>query len=118
MDSPDWARPVVYFSIQAMDQQKQRAFYSQLFNWNIADAPFMSIPAGPGSPENGISGHIAPSKQPGFTLFVQVRNVHEALARAVELGGAKVSDPFQVPNGPMIAGITDPEGNSLTLVQQ
>lgn len=118
MSSPDWARPVVYFSIQAVDQQKQRAFYSQLFNWDIADGPFMFIPAGPGSPENGIAGHITAAEKPGFTIYVQVRHIHEALVRAVELGGAKVSEPFQIPGGPMIAGITDPEGNSLTLVQQ
>ena len=118
MSSPDWARPVVYFSINAIDQQKQREFYSQLFNWNIADKGFMFIPAGPGSPENGISGHISAAEKPGFTIYVQVRDVHEALVRAVELGGTKVSEPFQIPGGAMIAGITDPEGNSLTLVQQ
>lgn len=78
----------------------------------------MAIHAGPGSPENGISGHIASSEKPGFTIYIQVRNIHESLTRAVELGGTKVSDPLQVPNGPMLAGITDPEGNSLTLVQQ
>lgn len=78
----------------------------------------MSIAAGPGSPENGISGHIAASPTPGIALYIQVRDIHDALERAVHLGGAKVSEPFQIPHGAMIASITDPEGNLLTLVQQ
>jgi hypothetical protein len=40
------------------------------------------------------------------------------LVRAVELGGSKESDPFDVPGGPTIAFVKDPEGNALTLVQQ
>ncbi len=118
MSSPDWARPVVYFSIQATDSQKQRDFYSEMFNWNIPESGFMQIPAGPGSPENGISGHIAASPTPGISLYIQVRDIHESLNRAVELGGAQVSEPFQIPNAAMIASITYPEGNLLTLVQQ
>jgi predicted enzyme related to lactoylglutathione lyase len=116
--SPDWPRPVVYFSVSAVDPERQRAFYSEMFNWDIGDGPFMQVPAGIGSPEIGIGGHINRADSPGFSLYVQVRDVNASLARAVELGGAKVHDPFQVPGGAMIAGITDPEGNSLVLVQQ
>lgn len=117
MTPRDWARPVVYFSVQAADPGRQRAFYSAMFNWDITDGPFMQIPAGVGGPETGISGHIS-AGAPGFSLYVQVRDINASLARAVELGGARVSDPFQIPGGAMIAGITDPEGNSLVLVQQ
>jgi predicted enzyme related to lactoylglutathione lyase len=35
-----------------------------------------------------------------------------------ELGGAVLSEPFDVPGGPTIAPVTDPEGNPLVLVQQ
>ena len=118
MTSPDWARPVVYFSIQAVDPVRQRAFYSALFNWDIGEGSFMQIPAGIGGPENGIGGHISRSDAPGFSLYVQVRDITAALSRAVELGGTKVHDPVQIPGGAKIAGVTDPEGNSLVLVQQ
>ena len=118
MSSPDWARPVVYFSVRAVDPERQQAFYSALFNWDITDGPLMRIPAGIGGPENGIGGHIDRGDMPGFSIYVQVRDVHSSLSRAVELGATKVHDAFQVPGGPMIAGITDPEGNSLVLVQQ
>ena len=118
MTAPDWARPVVYFSVAAVDPERQRAFYAAMFNWDIGDGPVMRIPAGIGGPENGIGGHINRADSPGFSLYVQVRDINAALEQAVELGGTKVYDPFQIPGGAMIAGITDPEGNSLVLVQQ
>jgi predicted enzyme related to lactoylglutathione lyase len=37
---------------------------------------------------------------------------------AVELGGSLTSEPFQIPGRALIAGIKDPEGNPITLVQQ
>lgn len=116
-ETPDWARPVVYFSIAARDPRAQRGFYAAMFGWEIGEGPFMQIPAGIGSPENGIGGHISEG-EPGFSLYVQVRDMDESLARAADLGATKVHDPFQIPGGALIAGIRDPEGNSLVLVQQ
>ena len=118
MTSPDWSRPLVYFSIQALDPQKQKSFYSALFNWDIPDGSFMQIPAGLGSPANGISGHISKGPDPRFVLYFQVRDLNESLTKALQLGGTQVSEPFQIPNGALIVGITDPEGNAITLVQQ
>lgn len=56
-ESGDWGRPVVHWEIEALDPQRQRAFYGALFNWNIADGPIMYIPAGLGGPEPGPNGH-------------------------------------------------------------
>ena len=67
---------------------------------------------------NGIGGHIRKGKRGGISLYIQVKNVERSLLQAVELGGKKTMDPYQVPSGALIAGITDPEGNALTLVQQ
>lgn len=118
MTSPDWTRPLVYFSIDAVDPERQRAFYSSLFNWDIAEGPLMQIPAGIGGPENGISGHISPSGEPGFQLYFQVRDLHESLELARSLGARSVREPFQIPGGATIAGVVDPEGNKIVLVQQ
>lgn len=118
MTSPDWARPVVYFSITAKNAEAQRAFYSDLFNWSIGDGPIMSIPAGIGGPENGIGGHMNTGAEPGVTLYVQVRDLDLSLERAVALGGTRTFEPVQIPGGARIAGIRDPEGLNLTLVQQ
>ena len=94
----DWARPVVH--------------------WEIGDGPLMTVEPGLGGPEPGPAGHIRAGDRPGVSLFVQVRDLRASLARAVELGATLVAEPFDVPNGPTIAAITDPEGNPVALVQQ
>jgi predicted enzyme related to lactoylglutathione lyase len=114
----DWPRPVVHWEIQAVDPDRQRAFYSALFNWDIGDGPIMTIPAGIGGPEPGPGGHIRASDTSGVTLYVQVRDIKASLERVAELGGTVVLEPFDLPGQPTLAAITDPEGNGVMLVQQ
>jgi uncharacterized protein len=116
--SADWARPIVHVEIEALDPDRQRAFYSALFNWSIGEGPIMSFAAGLGAPAAGPAGHIRHGARPGVTLYIQVRDLAVSLARTVELGGAVVLERLDVPNGPTLAAITDPEGNPITLVQQ
>ena len=114
----DWARPVVHWEIVARDAGRQAAFYRELLHWEIGDGPIMEIPAGLGGPEPGPGGHIRRGDRPGVVLYVQVRDLRASLARAVELGGTLVTEPFDVPGGPTLAAVDDPEGNALVLVQQ
>jgi predicted enzyme related to lactoylglutathione lyase len=51
-------------------------------------------------------------------LYIQVKDLPSSLAKAVELGGTVTMERFDIPGGASLAGITDPEGNSVTLVQQ
>jgi predicted enzyme related to lactoylglutathione lyase len=108
----------VHWEIEARDPERQRAFYHGLFGWDVGDGPIMNIPAGLGGPEPGPGGHIRQGEVPGVRLYVQVRDIDASLALAGELGGTVLSQPFDVPGGPTIAPITDPEGNALVLVQQ
>ncbi|CAN5547185.1 hypothetical protein BH18ACT1_BH18ACT1_11480 [soil metagenome] len=114
----DWARPVVHWEIEARDPVRQRAFYGTLFNWEIGDGAIMTIEAGVGGPEPGPNGHLRDSDRSGVTLYVQVADLRASLGRATELGGAVVAEPFDVPGGPTLAAITDPEDNPVMLVQQ
>jgi predicted enzyme related to lactoylglutathione lyase len=114
----DWPRPIVHFEIEARDPQKIAAFYRALFNWNIRDGMILDIDAGIGGPEPGPAGHIRKSDRSGVTLYVQVRDIAETLARTKELGGDVVLELLQVPGGATLAAIADPEGNPITLVQQ
>jgi uncharacterized protein len=114
----DWARPLVHWEIVARDPQRQTAFYRSLFNWEITDGPLAQVPPGLGGPEPGPGGHIRQGTDPAVVLYVQVRDLPASLVRAAELGGTVVTQPFDVPDGPTIAAIEDPEGNSLVLVQQ
>ena len=114
----DWPRPVVHWEIQARDAQALRNFYAQLFNWQIGDGPVMRIPPGVGGPEPGPGGHIRQGNHPGVTLYIQVRDLRASLSKAERLGGRVLSQPADVPGGPTVAGIADPEGNRVMLVQQ
>lgn len=117
-ETPDWARPVVHWEIEARDPQKQRSFYAIVFNWDIGEGPIMSIGAGIGGPEPGPAGHIRQSEHSRVSLYVQVRDLAGSLDLVVANGGAVVMERFQVPDGATLAMVTDPEGNPLTLVQQ
>src|SRR3954452_7141242 len=114
----DWARPVVHWEIEARDAATLKAFDATMFSWDIGDGFIMNIPPGIGGPETGPGGHLRESDRSGVTLYVQVRDLRESLDRAAALGGAIVAEPFDVPGGPTLAGITDPEGNPVMLVQQ
>jgi uncharacterized protein len=114
----DWARPVVHWEIVAKNADAQAGFYREMFNWEIGEGPVMWVSAGVGGPEPGPAGHIRAGEQPGVSLYVQVRDLRESLDRAQRLGGSILVEPFDVPDGPAVAAIADPEGNALGLVQQ
>ena len=114
----EWARPVVYFEIEALNADVLAPFYREMFNWEIGEGYIRQIPAGIGGPENGISGHMRQGKRSGVMLYIQVKNIEASRAMTVSLGGKLTSEPFQIPGHALIAGIEDPEGNPITLVQQ
>ena len=114
----DWARPVVAVEIQARAPEKQRDFYSKMFNWDISDGPIMRFGAGIGGPEPGPVGVMRESSTARVVLYIQVMDLRASLVKAKTLGGSVISEPFDVPGGPTIAQIADPEGNTVGLVQQ
>lgn len=114
----DWARPVVHWELVARDPERQRAFYGELFDWDIGEGPIMPIAPGLGGPEPGPAGHIRAGDRAGVTLYVQVRDLRATMTRAAELGATVQGEPFDLPNGPTLAFVEDPEGNPLVLVQQ
>ncbi len=113
----DWARPVVHWEIVAKDPAAQAGFYRELFNWEIGEGPIAQISPGIGGPEPGPGGHIREGDS-AVVLYVQVRELRASLDKVRELGGTVTIEPFDVPNGPTLAGVVDPEGNALMLVQQ
>jgi uncharacterized protein len=117
-----WARPVVFFEIHAKDQEGMANFYRDMFEWNIAPGNipgFLSIEHGIGAPPEGISGVIAPATHgTTISIVIQVSDLRDSLVQAEELGGKVLMQPIDVPQGPTVARIADPEGNVITLVQQ
>ena len=118
-ETTDWARPIVHWEIQARDQANMRDFYVQMFNWDVAEGPISAVKAGIGGVEaDGFEGHILPGDGSRVLLWIQVLNLTASMSKAEQLGGAIITQPFDVPGGPTLAVIADPEGNHIRLVQQ
>jgi predicted enzyme related to lactoylglutathione lyase len=116
-----WARPVVHWEIQARDPERIRAFYESMFEWKMAPGPvpsIVNIDAGIGGPEPGPAGHIQPGDVARVVLYIQVADIRASMQQAEQLGGAVLVQPFDVPGGPTVARIADPEGNQIALLQQ
>jgi predicted enzyme related to lactoylglutathione lyase len=116
-------RPVVHFEILGKDGKKLQDFYRQLFGWKIdANNPMQYglVEPGIGGPEAGVGGGIAQAQdgKPMVTIYVQVVDLNESLAKAESLGGTAVMQPIDVPGGPTIAVFADPEGNVIGLIKQ
>jgi predicted enzyme related to lactoylglutathione lyase len=116
-------RPVVHFEIIGKDAKKLQDFYGQLFGWKIdANNPMQYglVEPGVGGPEAGVGGGIAGSMDGSsfVTIYVQVVDLNETLAKAESLGGKAVMQPMDVPGGPTIAQFEDPEGHRIGLIKQ
>lgn len=108
----------MHWELVARDPDAQAAFYRAMFNWEIGEGDLKAVPAGLGAPEPGPAGHMLAGGRPGFVLYVQVLDIRVSASRAAELGGKVTAEPFDLPGGPTLAFIEDPEGNRLALVQQ
>ncbi len=115
-------RPVVHFEIHGKDRKKLQEFYQALFDWQIEENDAMQygmIAAGQGGPPEGVGGGITQSDAaPMVTVYVQVVSPEETLRKAESMGGKTIMAPMDVPGGPTIAQLQDPEGNTIGLVKQ
>ena len=114
-------RPVVFFQIQGKDPDRLRDFYREIFGWKIDDPNAIGVSMiehGIGGPPEGIGGSIMAGAEARVLVFVQVLDPVETLAKAEALGGRRVMEPFDVPDGPTVAQMADPEGNVIGLVKQ
>lgn len=118
-------QPVVHFEVIGTDAERLRGYYAELFGWEIdADNPMrygivqregnvnadgVGIGGGVGAGREGYGGHV--------TFYVEVPDVEAALARAEALGGRRVMGPEQVPGGPELGMLADPEGHLIGVVK-
>lgn len=112
-------RPVVAFQIVGKNPAALREFYSEIFGWEMDTGPMGIITVSPGVGGPGdIGGTIFPGAEARVVIFVQVLSLVDTLTKAEALGGRRVMEPFDVPGGPTVAQMADPEGNVIGLVKQ
>jgi uncharacterized protein len=112
------ANPVGWFEVSGPDAAGLQRFYAEAFGWEI-DADNEMNYGMVAAPEGGIGGGVGPSPdgQAYATFYVAVPDVQEALDKVGKAGGATVTPPMDVPNGPTIAFFTDPAGNRIGLMK-
>ncbi len=107
--------PLVHIEVTGRDGEKLKAFFSDLFGWEVnSDNPMNYGMIGLGSQVAGGIG--AATEGPGAAMFyVRVDDVDASLERAEQLGGSRVWGPMELPAGGKIAHFGDPEGHVVGL---
>lgn len=118
-------QPVVHFEIAGEDPEKLQSYYAELFGWEIdADNPmkYGLVPREGNTNADGvgIGGGISgkPEDYAGHvTIYVEVPDVEESLAKAESLGGKRFMGPMKPMEDLEIGLFTDPEGRTVGLVK-
>ena len=118
---------VVHFELPFDDEARAKAFYGDLFGWQMQDVPGMAytlVTTGPsgdrgateaGFVNGGMGQRGAPLGQP--VVVIDVDDIDRTLAQVQERGGSVVREKMSV--GPMgwNAYFADPEGTVVGLWQ-
>jgi predicted enzyme related to lactoylglutathione lyase len=117
-------QPVVHFEVIGDDGEKLRAFYSEMFDWEInADNPMkygiVDREGNVNSEGIGIGGGVAGyAEAPNHvTFYVEVPDVEAALTQAEGLGAERLMGPEQVTEGVEIGLFNDPEGHVIGVIK-
>ena len=120
---------VVHFEVPYDDADRARAFYSDVFGWNIQTMPefeYDFVQTGPTADDTGMA------TEPGYigggmfqrqadvgkpVITIDVDDMTKALETVAAHGGAAVGEPMPVGEMGIAAYFTDSEGNLMGLWQ-
>ena len=103
---------IVHFEIPADDIQRAKAFYSNLFGWNIVGIQgmdYMMIDTY-GAPGGGMMKRMHPNQQ--ITSYIGVPSVDEYAAKVEKLGGKIIVPKSAVPGMGYFIICMDTENNA------
>ncbi len=113
-------KPLCHFELMTNDQQKCKAFYGAVFDWNFDDAsmPGYTLINTGTEPSGGV--FPKPAEAPGVCLnvYFQVDNIDATLKNAAERGAEVLVPKTEIPgNIGHFAVFADPEGIPVGLMQ-
>jgi predicted enzyme related to lactoylglutathione lyase len=99
------------------DADAAKSFYTTLFGWEYDDQPIPDGGVYSLAKRDGkqVAALFASDEPPHWNCYVTVASVDETAARAAELGGSKLAEPFDVLDAGRMAVIADPAGAALCL---
>lgn len=115
------ANPFVHVELNTPDLEKARRFYSQLFQWKLAEMSNPAVPGGSytmievGAGTGGGMMKQIPGGPSGWLAYVEVDDIHAATQKAESLGGKVMKDVTEVVGMGWFSFIQDPTGAVLGL---
>jgi hypothetical protein len=99
------------------DADAAKSFYATLFGWEYDDQPIPDAGVYSMAKRDGrqVAAVFASDEPPHWNCYVTVASVDAAAARAAELGGRTLAEPFDVLDAGRMAVIADPAGAGLCL---
>lgn len=112
---------ITHFEIPADDLGRARRFYSDLFGWNIEQAPgpaeyyFIQTTNFQGGP--GLSGGLRQRQHPQQQImnYIDTPSIDEATAKVQQLGGQVIVPKTEIPGMGFFAVCLDTENNAFSL---
>ncbi len=118
--NPVLAGAVTWFEIGTPDAEQARRFYGELFGWKVNSDNPMGYGMVDTGTSTGIPGGIYAVDDRAreyVTFYVQVPDVAAALVKAEGLGAKVVQPATDLPAGPTVGLLADPQGHVIGLVQ-
>ncbi|HEV8269008.1 MAG TPA: VOC family protein [Thermoanaerobaculia bacterium] len=115
----------VWYELVTSDAKKAQAFYRKVLGWKtqpfpMGDYTYEMILAGD-TPDSMIGGYALPTKndrRPSHWIaYVSVEDVDAAVKTATANGGKVLAPPSDIPDVGRTAGIADPQGAELHLLE-
>jgi hypothetical protein len=115
------ANPFVHVELNTTDLDKSKAFYGQLFDWQLQDVPmgpesYTMIQVGQGT-GGGMMKHPVPGAPSAWLAYVLVDDIHVATKKAASLGANIMQDVTEVMGMGWLSILIDPTGAALGLWQ-
>ena len=113
------ANPFVHVELMSTDVGKAKAFYGQMFDWQLedmdmGDMTYTIIKVGNGT-GGGIMKNPIPNAPSMWMPYILVENLETATAKAKSLGAPAMKEMQEVKGMGRFSIITDPAGAMLAL---
>lgn len=107
---------VVWFEVMGQDAATLKAFYGGMFGWTLGfDNPMRYSMI---KNDKDIGGGVGLREGPGWsTFYLAVEDIRAQVKQAEALGGTVRAPVEAMPDGALIAVVSDPEGNAIGLYQ-
>ncbi|MEP7353623.1 MAG: VOC family protein [Acidobacteriota bacterium] len=116
--------PFAHLELNTSDVSKAKAFYKDLFQWEMDDLPNDKVPGmeytmiktakGPGG---GIMKNPMPGVPSFWLTYVEVEDIHASTKKAASLGAQVMKEPMEVMDAGWISILVDPTGAAIGLWQ-